>query len=74
MNDLIPEGVVHMKYSRNEFKYVDLPKKKLGNLIIVGVGVLAILITGFLYASKLNSNTKIVGTKTTIASDSLTLF
>lgn len=59
-----------MKYSRNEFKYVDLPKKKIGNLIIVGVGVLAILITGFLYASKLNSNTKVVGAKINITSDS----
>lgn len=62
-----------MKYSRNEFKYVDLPKKKIGNLIIVGVGVLAILITGFLYASKLNSNAKVVGTKTNIISDSESL-
>lgn len=55
-----------MRYHKNEFEYVDLPKKKLGNLIIVGVGVLAILITGFLYASKLNENTEIVHTQTTI--------
>lgn len=48
-----------MKYSNNEFKYVDVPKKKIGNYIIIGVGVAAILITGFLYASKLNDNTAI---------------
>ena len=48
-----------MKYSNNEFKYVDVPKKKIGNYIIIGVGVAAILITGFLYASKLNDNTTI---------------
>lgn len=57
-----------MKYRKNEFEYVDLPKKKLGNFIIIAVGVLAILITGFLYASKLNENTEIVHTETTINS------
>ena len=55
-----------MKYRKNEFEYVDLPKKNLGNLIIVAVGVLAILITGFLYASKLNENTEIVRTEITV--------
>lgn len=55
-----------MRYHKNEFEYVDLPKKKLGNFIILGVGVLAILITGFLYASKLNENTEIVHTQTTL--------
>lgn len=45
-----------MKYRNNEFEYVDTPKKKIGNYIIIGIGVLAILITGFLYASKLNDN------------------
>ncbi|MBQ4531062.1 MAG: hypothetical protein IJA36_10740 [Lachnospiraceae bacterium] len=49
-----------MKYrNNNEFKYVDVPKKKIGNYIIIGIGVAAILITGFLYASKLNDNTTI---------------
>ena len=57
-----------MKYRKNEFEYVDLPKKKLGNFIIIAVGVLAILITGFLYASKLNEYTEIVHTETTINS------
>lgn len=54
-----------MKYSNNEFKYVDVPKKKIGNYIIIGVGVAAILITGFLYASKLNDNTTIAQTEYT---------
>ena len=54
-----------MKYSNNEFKYVDVPKKKIGNYIIIGVGVAAILITGFLYASKLNANTTIARTEYT---------
>lgn len=53
-----------MKYKYNEFKYVEVPKKKIGNIIIVGIGVLAILITGFLYASKLNKNAEIVHTET----------
>lgn len=57
-----------MRYRKHELEYVDLPKRKLGNLIIIGVGVLAILITGFLYASKLNENTEIVHTETTINS------
>jgi hypothetical protein len=48
-----------MKYRNNEFEYVDAPKKKIGNYIIIGIGVLAILITGFLYASKLNDNVDI---------------
>lgn len=51
-----------MKYNNNEFKYVDVPKKKLGNYIIIGIGVLAILITGFLYASKLNDNATVAET------------
>ena len=54
-----------MKYSNNEFKYVDVPKKKIGNYIIIGIGVAAILITGFLYASKLNDNTTIAQTEYT---------
>lgn len=48
--------VIFMKSKDNDYKYVDVPKKKIGNYIIIGVGVLAILITGFLYASKLNNN------------------
>lgn len=49
-----------MKYTHNEFKYVEVPKKKIGNIIIVGIGVMAILVTGFLYAAKLNKNAEIV--------------
>ncbi len=45
-----------MKRKSSDYKYVDVPKKKVGNYIIIAVGVLAILITGFLYASKLNDN------------------
>lgn len=48
-----------MKRKNNDYKYVDVPKKKVGNYIIIGVGILAILITGFLYASKLNDNANI---------------
>lgn len=48
-----------MKYSNDDFKYVDTPKKNLGNYIIIGIGILAILITGFLYASKLKNNVDI---------------
>mgnify|MGYP000018836869 CR=1 FL=1 len=51
-----------MKYDNNEFKYVDVPKKKIGNYIIIGVGILVILITGFLYASKLNDNATVAET------------
>lgn len=51
--------VIYMKYKNKEFEYVDTPKKKIGNYIIIGIGVLAILITGFLYASKLNNNVNI---------------
>ena len=49
-----------MKYTHNEFKYVEVPKKKVGNIIIVGIGVMAILVTGFLYAAKLNKNAEVV--------------
>lgn len=51
-----------MKYNSKNFKYVDVPKKKIGNYIIIGVGVLAILVTGFLYASKLNENISVAQT------------
>ncbi|MDE6313631.1 MAG: hypothetical protein K2M46_08445 [Lachnospiraceae bacterium] len=53
-----------MKYNNNEFKYVEIPKKKIGNIIIVGIGVLAILITGFLYAATLNKNAEIANMET----------
>ncbi|MBQ2801901.1 MAG: hypothetical protein IJF03_11015 [Lachnospiraceae bacterium] len=51
-----------MKYRKNEFEYVDAPKKKIVNYIIIGIGVLAILITGFLYAAKLNNNVDVAET------------
>lgn len=51
-----------MKYRKNEFEYVDTPKKKIVNYIIIGIGVLAILITGFLYAAKLNNNVDVAET------------
>lgn len=53
-----------MKYNNNEFKYVEIPKKKIGNIIIVGIGVLAILITGFLYVATLNKNAEIANMET----------
>lgn len=51
-----------MKYNRKDFKYVDVPKKKIGNYVIIGVGILVILVTGFLYASKLNENVTVAHT------------
>lgn len=48
-------------YSKNELDYVEKPRKYVGNIVILGIGVLAILITGFLYSAKLNNNGDFAG-------------
>ena len=53
-------------YSKNELDYVEKPRKYVGNIVILAIGVLAILISGFLYSAKLTSNGDLAGSSDTI--------
>ncbi len=70
LRDIYDERMVLMffnHYSKNELDYVEKPKRYLGNIVILGIGVLAILITGFLYSAKLNSNGDLAGSSATVS-------